>query len=157
MPDFKKIVQERIASLHLEAAAESSLTEEFAQHLEDRYQELRADGATEHEAYREALSELDDLYPLCTELPTAGSDAVPAGDMLICSNDDRPGMVGILGSILAEARINIATLSLGRDHTGGKAIAIFNLDSPVEAPLLDRIRSLSGILWAESVQLRLSA
>src|SRR5439155_1127622 len=44
-------------------------------------------------------------------------DAVPAGDMLICSNDDRPGMVGILGSILAEARINIATLSLGRDHT----------------------------------------
>ena len=81
MPDFKKIVQERIASLHLEAAAESSLTEEFAQHLEDRYQELRADGATEHEAYREALSELDDLYPLCTELPTAGSDAVPAGDV----------------------------------------------------------------------------
>ena len=84
-------------------------------------------------------------------------DAVPAGDMLICSNDDRPGMVGILGSILAEARINIATLSLGRDHTGGKAVAIFNLDSPVEAPLLDRIRSLSGILWAESVRLRLSA
>jgi len=80
-------------------------------------------------------------------------DAVPAGEMLICSNDDRPGMVGILGTVLGEAGINIATLSLGRDHTGGKAIAIFNLDNPVDPILLDRIRSLSGILWAETVKL----
>jgi len=80
-------------------------------------------------------------------------DAVPAGEMLICSNDDRPGMVGVLGTVLGEASINIASLSLGRDHTGGKAIAIFNLDSPVQASLLDRIRSVNGILWAESVSL----
>ncbi|HEU5179267.1 MAG TPA: phosphoglycerate dehydrogenase [Candidatus Polarisedimenticolia bacterium] len=80
-------------------------------------------------------------------------DAVPAGEMLICSNDDRPGMVGVLGTLLGQAAINIASLSLGRDHTGGKAIAIFNLDSPVSPDLLERIRSLSGILWAESVRL----
>ena len=80
-------------------------------------------------------------------------EALPGGEMLLCSNDDRPGMVGILGTVLGEAGINIATLSLGRDHTGGKAIAIFNLDSPVDAGLLERIRSLHGILWAESVRL----
>jgi D-3-phosphoglycerate dehydrogenase / 2-oxoglutarate reductase len=80
-------------------------------------------------------------------------EALPGGEMLLCSNDDRPGMVGILGTVLGEAGINIATLSLGRDHTGGKAIAIFNLDSPVELKLLERIRSLHGILWAESVRL----
>jgi D-3-phosphoglycerate dehydrogenase len=62
-------------------------------------------------------------------------------------------MVGVLGTVLGEASINIASLSLGRDHTGGKAIAIFNLDSPVQASLLDRIRSVNGILWAESVSL----
>ncbi|MCI0658128.1 MAG: ACT domain-containing protein, partial [Acidobacteria bacterium] len=80
-------------------------------------------------------------------------EALPGGEMLLCSNDDRPGMVGILGTVLGEAGINIATLSLGRDHTGGKAIAIFNLDSAVDSKLLDRIRSLHGILWAESVRL----
>ncbi|MCI0568298.1 MAG: phosphoglycerate dehydrogenase [Acidobacteria bacterium] len=80
-------------------------------------------------------------------------EALPGGEMLLCSNDDRPGMVGILGTALGEAGINIATLSLGRDHTGGKAIAIFNLDSPVDSQLLERIRSLHGILWAESVRL----
>jgi D-3-phosphoglycerate dehydrogenase len=80
-------------------------------------------------------------------------DAVPAGQMLICSNDDRPGMVGVLGTLLGQCGVNIASLSLGRDHTGGKAIAIFNLDSPVSADLLSQIRSLSGILWAESVRL----
>ena len=80
-------------------------------------------------------------------------EALPGGEMLLCSNDDRPGMVGVLGTVLGEAGINIASMSLGRDRTGGKAIALFNLDSPVEVKLLERIRSLSGILWAESVRL----
>jgi D-3-phosphoglycerate dehydrogenase/(S)-sulfolactate dehydrogenase len=80
-------------------------------------------------------------------------EALPGREMLFCSNDDRPGMVGVLGTELGAAGINIATLSLGRDHTGGKAIAIFNLDSPVSTPLLEKIRSLHGIHWAESVRL----
>ena len=80
-------------------------------------------------------------------------DALPAGEMLICSNDDRPGMVGILGTILGQSGINIAYLTLGRDRTGGKAIAIFNLDSAVDEVLLKKIRALHGILWAENVSL----
>jgi hypothetical protein len=80
-------------------------------------------------------------------------DAVPSGEMLICCNDDRPGMVGSLGTVLGEAGINIAHLSLGRDRSGGRAIAILNLDSPVAPDLLSRIRDLRGILWAERVSL----
>jgi hypothetical protein len=80
-------------------------------------------------------------------------EAVPKGEMLLCSNDDRPGMVGVLGTILGESGINIASMSLGRDHTGGQAIAWFNLDSDVDEKLLERIRGASGIHWAESVRL----
>ena len=80
-------------------------------------------------------------------------DAVPSGEMLICSNDDRPGMIGGLGTLLGEAGINIAQLSLGRDRTGGRALAILNLDSPIDPALLERIRNLRGILWAEQVSL----
>src|SRR6266404_3391094 len=84
MPDWKSIVRDRAATLHLEGTAESDLTEELAQHLEDRYNELRSGGATEEEAYQNALSELDDMYPLWGESGRmqhmAKYDTVPAGD-----------------------------------------------------------------------------
>jgi hypothetical protein len=51
MPDFRKIVTERIATLGLTPAAESDLTEELAQHLADHYQELRSGGETEEAAF----------------------------------------------------------------------------------------------------------
>ena len=80
-------------------------------------------------------------------------DAQPSGEMLICTNDDRPGMLGTVGTLLGEAGVNIAYMSLGRDHTGGKALAIFNLDSPIEDEILEIIRARQGILWAERVSL----
>ncbi len=80
-------------------------------------------------------------------------DALPEGSMLIVSNDDRPGMVGRIGTVLGDARVNIAYLSLGRDRSGGRAIAIFNLDSPLEEAVLARIVAVDGVLWAERVSL----
>src|SRR6266571_3402492 len=80
-------------------------------------------------------------------------DAIPRGPMLIVSNDDRPGMVGRIGTALGAAAVNIAYLSLGRDRSGGRAIAIFNLDSPVADDLLRQIASIDGVLWAERVTL----
>jgi len=64
MPDWKRIVRERIAAARPEAAGEMDLEEEIAQHLEDRYLELRSGGASEADAYRSTLSELDDMYPM---------------------------------------------------------------------------------------------
>lgn len=84
MPDWKKVVRDRIAPLHLEGAAESDLTEELAGHLQDRYHEYRSGGASEEEAYGKVLAELNDLYPLRAELERTQRmpkyDAVPTGD-----------------------------------------------------------------------------
>src|SRR5216683_4208242 len=68
MPDFRKIVKERIATLGLTPAAESDLTDELTQHLADQYQELRSAGATEEAAFRAATAELHDLYRMRAEL-----------------------------------------------------------------------------------------
>jgi len=74
----------RLTPLRLTATAESELTEELAQHLEDSFRELRSGGASEEESYQEAISELDDLYPLRAGIERnqrmAKYDAVPAGD-----------------------------------------------------------------------------
>ena len=64
MPDWRRIVRERLTGLQMEGASESDVTEELAQHLEDRYREYRSGGADEQEACQKARAELDDMYPL---------------------------------------------------------------------------------------------
>ena len=85
MRDWKSVVQERIQALRLNAAAESDLSEELAQHLEDHYRELRSGGASEEDAYQRAISELDDMYPLRAGLERnqrmPQHDPAPAGDV----------------------------------------------------------------------------
>jgi predicted permease len=84
MPDWKRIVRDHIRLLGLEGSAESDVTDELAQHLEDRYNELLNGGTNEREAYRKTISELGDLQPLnarMERMPRLGKlDAVPAGD-----------------------------------------------------------------------------
>ena len=64
MPDWNEIVREHVASLHVAGGDEVELTEELAQHLEDRYHDLRNSGATEEQARGRVLSELADVAPL---------------------------------------------------------------------------------------------
>jgi hypothetical protein len=60
MPEWREEVSRRLASLKLPPAREAESVEEVAQHLEDRYRELFASGATEEEACRATLEELSD-------------------------------------------------------------------------------------------------
>ena len=78
-------------------------------------------------------------------------DAVLEGNILISANRDKPGMIGVLGNVLASEKINISNMSLGRDRTGGTAIALLNVDEPVSHAVLEQLRSHEGILWAKAV------
>ncbi len=85
MPDWNRVVRERLKPLRLTPVAESDLTEELALHLEDRFRELCSGGASEKEAYQNAVSELDDVYPLTEGLERNERmpkfDHVPVGDV----------------------------------------------------------------------------
>lgn len=80
-------------------------------------------------------------------------DALPEGDILLVSNDDTPGMLGKIATILGRNRINIGFLSMGRDTPAGTAVAILNLDSPAAPEVVREIESTPGVLWARSVRL----
>src|SRR5258708_18418323 len=84
MPDWKNLVRERLGPLGMKAAAEAALAEELAQHLEDHYRELRSGGASKEEAFQDAVSELDDIYPLREEVEgnqqMPKNEPVPPGD-----------------------------------------------------------------------------
>jgi D-3-phosphoglycerate dehydrogenase len=92
-------------------------------------------------------------HPRLVRIDEFQIDALPAGPMLLVSNDDRPGMVGRIGSMLGAAGANIAYMSLGRDRSGGRAVAVLNLDAPLPEKLRREISGLDGVLWAETVSL----
>ena len=84
MPDWKNLVRQRLAPLGLTTLAETDLVDEVAQHLEDLFRELRSGGTGAEEAYRQAMAQLDDLYPLRAGLERnqrmPNNNPVPAGD-----------------------------------------------------------------------------
>src|SRR5215216_145632 len=84
MADWKQVVRGRLAELRLTTAAESELTEEIAQHLEDLHRDLHNGGASPGEAYARTVSELDDINELRSGLDRsqrmAKHEAVLVGD-----------------------------------------------------------------------------
>jgi len=72
-------------------------------------------------------------------------EAIPSGYMLIIHNNDLPGVVGDIGTILGKGKINIAGMSFGRERPGGAAISVMNIDSEVPMQILDEISKFKNI------------
>ncbi|MEA3328206.1 MAG: phosphoglycerate dehydrogenase [Candidatus Omnitrophota bacterium] len=77
-------------------------------------------------------------------------DAAPFGYMIITFNEDKPGIIGRIGTVLGENNVNIAGMTFGRRKKAGKAITVINVDSPVSDGLLKRIKQLK---WIKDVKL----
>ena len=60
MPNWEKEIRRQMSRLNLAPARESEIVEELAQHLDDRYQELLADGVSDTDAQRLILAELSE-------------------------------------------------------------------------------------------------
>jgi D-3-phosphoglycerate dehydrogenase len=77
----------------------------------------------------------------------------PEGILLFYTNTDKPGMLAKVGSILADASINIAGLSLGRSDVGGKALTVVSVDNGIADDVLAKISTLAGVYEAKVVTL----
>jgi D-3-phosphoglycerate dehydrogenase len=73
--------------------------------------------------------------------------------MLFAVNDDRPGMIGRLGTLLGDAGVNIANMAVSRNRQAARALMVLTLDSPVPADLLERLRSEPGFVEARFIVL----
>ena len=80
-------------------------------------------------------------------------DAELAGLMLVTRHHDQPGIVGSVGTALAEAGVNISSLELSRLSAAGEAMMFVSVDSPVPEAVLDRLRGVPGIREARVVEL----
>jgi (S)-sulfolactate dehydrogenase len=80
-------------------------------------------------------------------------EAVPEGDVIVCENDDAPGVVGNLGTALAGAGVNIARISLSRLEDRSRAFAFLNVDSPPAPQVLEQLRRLPHVRSVRAVRL----
>ncbi|MCK5236944.1 MAG: phosphoglycerate dehydrogenase, partial [Deltaproteobacteria bacterium] len=80
-------------------------------------------------------------------------DAVTDGFLLVLHNQDEPGVIGEVGTLLGKAGVNIARLHLGREVVGAEAVSVWNIDAPPSDETLKELSSLKHIISAKVVEL----
>ncbi|WP_144097609.1 phosphoglycerate dehydrogenase [Croceicoccus sediminis] len=83
--------------------------------------------------------------PRLVDIFGIGIEADLDGHMLYISNEDAPGFIGRIGSILGEAGINIGTFHLGRRATGGEAVLLLSVDQEIPESVLKTICDAQGV------------
>jgi len=78
------------------------------------------------------------------------------GNLLVCRNLDVPGVIGQIGTILGQHGVNIANFALGRERAGSKpvvALAVVQVDAPVDDTVLDALSKIEALIEAKLVNL----
>jgi len=80
-------------------------------------------------------------------------EVTPSGVVLLLENNDVPGIVGKVGSILGAGSVNIASMSLSRNEAGGRALTLLNLDSCPSTAVLNELHAHPDIESARVINL----
>jgi D-3-phosphoglycerate dehydrogenase / 2-oxoglutarate reductase len=80
-----------------------------------------------------------DGVPRIVRLKDLSIEFIPEGHVLVLSYEDRPGMVGKIGSILGRHNVNIASMHVGRRTKRGRAIVVLLLDEDVPSEVMEEI------------------
>jgi len=78
----------------------------------------------------------------------------PAASMLVVRNDDRPGMIGLVGVALGEARVSIASMAVGPDAVSQTALMVLSTTTPTPVAVIERLRATDGIKDIHLITLR---
>ena len=92
--------------------------------------------------------------PVITSIQGLRVDVAPEGTLLLIPNHDRPGMVGEVGTILGEEKINIDGMRVGRKAVGERAVMIINLEEPIAPHVIERLDAVPDLFGARLVDLR---
>ncbi|MBC7159797.1 MAG: phosphoglycerate dehydrogenase, partial [Porphyrobacter sp.] len=83
--------------------------------------------------------------PRLVEIFGIGIEADLDGHMLYIVNQDAPGFIGRIGSLLGQSGINIGTFHLGRRQAGGEAVLLLSVDQPIPPEVIDSAGALEGV------------
>jgi D-3-phosphoglycerate dehydrogenase len=93
------------------------------------------------------------MQPLIVEALGFAVDIVPEEHTLFIRNEDKPGMIGKVGTILGEHRINIGNMAVGRSAPGAPAAMAITVDEPVPEEVIRSLLEVPGFTDARAVSL----
>src|SRR2546423_4500346 len=80
-------------------------------------------------------------------------DLPPARHMLVVHNDDSPGMIGRVGTVLGDAGINISNMDVGQSPSGAAALMVIATEVPIPADVVARVAQQPGVQSARAIDL----
>ena len=98
---------------------------------------------------RVAGTVFSDGRPRLIQIKDINLDAEFAPHMFYIVNEDKPGFIGNLGTIVGDAKVNIANFTLGRSAPGQDAICLIEVDGPVPQPVIDAVAKLPQVKHAK--------
>ena len=96
---------------------------------------------------------LFDGVPKIVKMRDFNTDFQPEEHMLVITYDDKPGLIGKIGTILGEADINIGSLNLGRREKAGEAMGVLSLDAPIPEETVARLAEAVGAHFIKAVHM----
>ena len=92
--------------------------------------------------------------PKIVKMRNFDTDFLPEENMLVINYQDRPGLIGKIGTILGEAGVNIGNMNLGRREKAGEAMVVFSIDSPASDETLSRVAEAVDARFIKAVHIR---
>ena len=95
--------------------------------------------------------------PRIVRLRDYSMDFTPEEHMLLLNYDDRPGMIGKIGTIMGQYDINIGAMNLGRREKKGEAMVLLSLDSAMPENVIQEIKAATDATFIKAVHMRVGA
>ena len=73
--------------------------------------------------------------------------------MLVVSKEEKKGMIGQIGKLIGESKVNIATMKVSQNQKNGIAMMLLNVDSDVEKKNIDILKGIEGITEVNMVKI----
>jgi D-3-phosphoglycerate dehydrogenase len=112
---------------------------------------IRLTVKTERQERSVAGTVFSDGRPRLIQIKGVNMDAALGAHMIYVTNQDKPGFIGALGSLLGKAGINIANFNLGRQQAGGDAICLIEVDGPVPDAVVKEIQALPHVVQVKTL------
>jgi D-3-phosphoglycerate dehydrogenase len=99
------------------------------------------------------FSTLGGLEPRIVRIDRYYLEVAPEGHLLMLTNDDRPGVIGAVGTVLGKKGINVSRMQVSVDQAHSQALMFWSVEAPVDAATLEAIRHLPSVKSAVLVTL----
>ena len=113
---------------------------------------MRLTVVTEKQRRSVAGTLFSDLNPRIIQVKDINMEAELGHHMLYVTNEDKPGFIGMLGTVLGDHGLNIATFNLGRNAPHGDAIALIEVDEKIPDAVLAKVRELPMVRQAKALE-----